>query len=97
MKKLGKIVCFLLALGLFTAVGVSAQTVSELPEGKTVISWNDFYTYAKATTGTDKGVLTRVTGADGDYSTYLQYEVQGITTASENSRIIEYKDNGGQG
>ena len=99
MKKIIGIISALLTFCLLGGVCVSATTVADLGslEGKTLISWNDFYTYAKATTGTDKGVLTRVTGAEGDYSTYIQYEVQGITTASENSRIIEYKDNGGQG
>lgn len=93
MRSLFVTVCVLLTLCIVGAACVSASET----EAVTLISWNDFYTYAKATTGTDKGVLTRVTGAEGDYSTYLQYEVQGITTAAENSRIIEYKDNGDQG
>ncbi len=96
MKIVHKLLILCLVAALLFVLPVSAQTVSvsqlkDLP-GKTVISWDEFYSNATATTGTDKGILTRVTGAEGEFETYLQYEVQGITTASENSRTITYKD-----
>lgn len=97
MKSLRRILCFLLAAALLCAVPVCAETVSDTAsvqelDGNTVITWDEFYSNVTATTGTDKGVFTRVTGAEGDFETYLQYEVQGITTASENSRTLTYKD-----
>ena len=101
MKKLQILLALCVIAALIWALPVSAETLTvsqlETLPGKTVISWDEFYQNATATTGTNKGVLTRVTGAEGDYETYLQYEVQGITTASENSRTITYKDEEGRG
>jgi len=99
MKKTQRILSFLMAAALLFAVpvyGAAAENDANIAQlsGKTVISWAEFYSNATATTGTDKGVFTRVTGAEGDYETYLQYEVQGITTASENSRTVIYRDKG---
>lgn len=101
MKKVRMLLIICIIAALMCALPVSAETVpvSQLEglPGKTVISWDEFYNNVTATTGTNKGVLTRVTGAEGDFETYLQYEVQGITTASENSRTITYKDKEGRG
>ena len=101
MKKVQILLALCIIAALIWALPVSAETLSltqpETLPGKTVISWDEFYQNATATTGTNKGVLTRMTGAEGDYETYLQYEVQGITTASENSRTITYKDEEGRG
>lgn len=96
MKKVQILLTILLVAALLFVLPVSAQTVSESDlgslSGNTVITWDEFYHNVTATTGTDKGVLTRVTGAEGEFETYLQYEVQGITTAAENSRTLTYKD-----
>ena len=99
MISLRRILSLLLAALLLCTVTVCAETASAAADvatlsGNTVITWNAFYEGVTATTGTNKGVFTRVTGAEGDYETYLQYEVQGITTASENSRTLSYKDSG---
>ena len=99
MKKTRRLLCMLLVVSMFFAFPVVAAEVSdetrtalESLSGTTVISWADFYNNATATVDSGKGVLTRVTDAQGVYDTYLQYEVKGITTASENSRTITYKD-----
>lgn len=101
MKKIQLLVTMCLVAALLFVLPVAAETVAVTDlgtlSGETVISWDEFYQNATATVDNNKGVLTRVTGAEGDFETYLQYEVQGITTASENSRTITYKDKEGRG
>lgn len=100
MKKAQKILCFLLTVVLCLALPVlaaevtdeaSAKSAVSALSGETVISWSDFYQHVSGTTSSGKGVLTRVTGAEGAYSSYIQYQTL-TATGSENSHTLFYDD-----